>query len=177
MDDAVAVGVVERLGRLAGDPQRLIEGSCCSRRSRSRSDSPSMYGMVNQRRPAGLARIVDGEDVGVLEAGGEFDLPLEPLGADGAASSGMQHLERDGAVVLEVLGEVDGGHAPATELALERIPVRERGPKRRQGVRQGWPREGRFLLNVVEIVCSRDCAGSTGSAAQLGLWGEPTGTP
>jgi hypothetical protein len=43
--------------------------------------------------------------------------------------------------VLEIPGEVDDGHPAATELALEGIPIRERGSKRRQSVCQGWPRE------------------------------------
>jgi hypothetical protein len=33
----------------------------------------------------------------------------------------MQHLERDRPIVLEVLGEVDGGHAASAELSADRI--------------------------------------------------------
>ena len=44
-----------------------------------------------------------------------------------AASSG--HLERDGAVVLQVLGEEDGRHAAAAELALDGVAV---GQSRRE---------------------------------------------
>ena len=40
---------------------------------------------------------------------------------------GPQHLDRDLAVVLEVLREVDRGHAAGTELALERVAVGECG--------------------------------------------------
>ena len=35
----------------------------------------------------------------------------------------MEHLERDRAVVPEVAGELDGGHAAAAELALELVSV------------------------------------------------------
>ena len=72
----------------------------------------------------------------MLEPGGEPDLPLEPAGADGRGHLREQYLQRDGAVVLQVPGEVDDGHPAATELALEGIPIRERGPKRRQSVCQ-----------------------------------------
>ena len=58
MDDAAAVGVVERIGDLAGDPDRVLEGSWPFARSRSRSDSPSTYGIMYQRRPSALAGVV-----------------------------------------------------------------------------------------------------------------------
>jgi hypothetical protein len=85
---------------------------------------------------------VDGEDVGMVEASGEADLPLEPVGAEADGELGQQHLERDGPVVLEVAGEVDRGHSAAPELALERVAAGEGGAKRRQGVRQGHASRG-----------------------------------
>ena len=63
------------------------------------------------------------QDVRVLEVGGGLDLAQEPLGADDRGQLGPQHLDRDLAVVLEVLGEVDGGHAALAELALEAVAV------------------------------------------------------
>ena len=81
--------------------------------------------MVNQSWPARLARVVDGEDVGVLQPGGELDLALEPLGAERGGELGEEHLEGDRAVVPEVLGQVDRGHAAAAELALEPVAVRQ----------------------------------------------------
>ena len=38
---------------------------------------------------------------------------------------GVEHLERDGAVVLAVVGEVDRGHPAGAQLALDSIAVRE----------------------------------------------------
>ena len=38
-----------------------------------------------------------------------------------APSSGLEHLERDVAVVLEVAGEVDRGHAAGADLALDLV--------------------------------------------------------
>ena len=60
----------------------------------------------------------------MLEPGGEADLAEEALGAEGGGELGVEDLEGDVAVVLEVLGEEDRGHAVA-ELALECITVSE----------------------------------------------------
>jgi hypothetical protein len=63
----------------------------------------------------------------VLEIGGELDLLEEPLRADDGGQLGVQHLDGDVAVVLEVLGEVHRGHAARAELALEAVAVGEGG--------------------------------------------------
>jgi hypothetical protein len=52
----------------------------------------------------------------MLQSGGEPDLALETLGAHGAPRCGMEHLEGDGPVVAEVVGEPDDGHAALPEL-------------------------------------------------------------
>jgi hypothetical protein len=57
----------------------------------------------------------------VLEPGGEPDLALEAVGAEGGGELGVEHLERDRPVVLEIVGEEDRGHASAAELALEGV--------------------------------------------------------
>jgi hypothetical protein len=59
----------------------------------------------------------------MLEPGGELDLALEPLGPERHGELGVVHLEGDGAVMLEVLGEKDRGHAAAAELPFERVAV------------------------------------------------------
>ncbi len=72
-----------------------------------------------------LARIVNREDVRMLEPGGQLDLPLEPLGAERGRQLGMEHLQGDGSLVANVLGQVDGGHPAPAELALEPIAIRQ----------------------------------------------------
>ena len=62
----------------------------------------------------------------MLQAGCELDLAQEPLGAQRARELGVEHLEGHRAVVLEIAGEVDGGHAAAAELALDAVAVTER---------------------------------------------------
>ena len=55
----------------------------------------------------------------------ERDLGEESLGADDRGQFRPQHLDRDAAVVPDVLGQVDGGHAALPELALEAVAVRQ----------------------------------------------------
>ena len=59
--------------------------------------------------------------MGVLQPRDEPDLPLEALGSQRLRQLGMEHLEGHRAVVLEIAGEEDCGHAPAPKLALECI--------------------------------------------------------
>jgi hypothetical protein len=65
--------------------------------------------------------------VRVLQLRREADLGEEALAADHGTELGMQHLDGDLALVLEVLGEVDGGHPALAELALEPVAVGEAG--------------------------------------------------
>ena len=46
----------------------------------------------------------------------------------------MQHLERHRALVPEVPGQVHRGHAPAAQLALQQVAVRESGLEERREV-------------------------------------------
>src|SRR3990172_1952540 len=65
--------------------------------------------------------------MGVGESSCDLDLPQEPLRAQQGRELGLQNLDRDLAVVLEVLGEVDSSHASAAELALKPVAVGQRG--------------------------------------------------
>ena len=58
----------------------------------------------------------------------------EPLGAEHRAELGAEDLEGDLAIVLQVAGEVDDGHAAGAELALDDVAVVECGCDQRGGV-------------------------------------------
>ena len=75
----------------------------------------------------GLARVVQRQDVGVGKPGGHPDLPDEPLRAEDRAQLRPQDLEGHLAVVLEVVGQIDGRHAAPPQLALEGIAADESG--------------------------------------------------
>ena len=71
------------------------------------------------------ARVEPGEDVRVLEPGGEPNLGEEPLGAERPSELGVQDLEGDGAVVAEVVRAADCRHAAAAELGVEAVAAGE----------------------------------------------------
>ena len=63
----------------------------------------------------------------MLEVGGDLDLGEEALAADDGDELGVQDLDGDLAAVLQVVGEIDGGHAALAELALDAVAVGEGG--------------------------------------------------
>src|SRR5262249_15427321 len=72
------------------------------------------------------AGIEQGQDVGVLEPGRRLDLAQEAWRADVLHTLGVHDLDRDLAIVPQVMGEIHGGHAARAQLALEPIAVRYR---------------------------------------------------
>src|SRR4029077_13618829 len=68
---------------------------------------------------------VEGEDVGVVELGGDLDFAQEPGGADGGGDFGPQDLDGYRAAVLLIQGEVDDGHAAPAQLPLDAVPSGE----------------------------------------------------
>ena len=117
------VRVLQRLRRLARDAERVLhrELPLAPEPVAERLALHVRHGEPQPaaRRPSGLPGVQHGQDVGMLQPGGEPDLALEALRAERLPQLGMEHLEGDGAVVLEVAGEIDRGHAAAAELALE----------------------------------------------------------
>ena len=145
MDDPRAVGVLEGVRGFPRDPERVLQ------RQLSFPVQPfpetfsvdERHGVPEDVRSAVLrphgAAVEDREDVGMLEARGQADLALEPLGAEGGGDLGVEDLEGDGPVVAQVTGEPDRGHAPAAELTLERVLVRQGFTKGRDRIRHGPP--------------------------------------
>ncbi len=72
-----------------------------------------------------FARIVERQDVRVLEVGGDPDFVQEPLGTDQGREFRAQHLERHLAVVLGVIGQVDGGHPALAQLSVDLVAIGE----------------------------------------------------
>ena len=59
----------------------------------------------------------------MVEPGGDLDLGQEALGAEDHAQLGAEDLEGHLAVMLHVVGQVDGGHAALAHLPLEPVAV------------------------------------------------------
>ena len=124
VDDAAGVGVVEGAGEEGGEAHgfihRQLSLACqacaqglAARHTASRSTAtPVVSSGVEQR-----------QQVGVLKVGGDLDLGEEALGADDGPEFGLEDLDGDEAIVLEVVREVDGGHAALPELALNAVAV------------------------------------------------------
>ena len=62
----------------------------------------------------------------MLQRGRHANLTQEPLGAEHCTQLGVEYFERDAALVLSVAREKYGGHAPASDLAIDRIRLAER---------------------------------------------------
>jgi hypothetical protein len=72
--------------------------------------------------------------VGVLEVGRRLDLGQEPLGSDDRRELGLQDLDRDLALMPEIVGQVDRGHASGAELTLDAVPALEGGVQTGDGI-------------------------------------------
>jgi hypothetical protein len=68
---------------------------------------------------------VERKDVGVLEVGRNLDLGQETFGTDNGGQLGLEHLQRDLALVLEVIGQVDGRHPALTQLTRDGVAAFE----------------------------------------------------
>ena len=123
VDHAVAVGVVERVGDFGRDPDRIVDrelllaGQPIAQRFALDERHHVVSGAVH------FARVDQAEDVRMLQGRDRLDLAQEPLGTDDRGELGLQDLDGDLAVVLEILREIDGGHAARAELALDAIAV------------------------------------------------------
>jgi hypothetical protein len=71
-----------------------------------------------------LAYAEDGAHVRVVEPHGDGGLAPQPLHRPRVAEQlGQQHLERDLTAVLEILGEIDRGHAPDHVARVGRVQL------------------------------------------------------
>jgi hypothetical protein len=125
--DSATVREGQGIGDLAQDPGGILD-----RQLALTAQSLAQGSAVDEWRDViggvrHLARIDEPEDVRVLECGDRPDLKEKPFGAHGSGQLGFQDLDRDLAVVLQVLGEVDRGHAALAQLALEAVAVGQGG--------------------------------------------------
>ncbi len=125
VDHALPVGIVERARHLRGDPDRHLDGELLVPPQTVAERLAFHVGHDVECGASDLPRVVQGEDVGMLEVGGGLDLLKEALGPDHRGELRAEHLECHFAMVLDVLGQVDGRHPARAELALEHVAVPE----------------------------------------------------
>ncbi len=135
VDHAVLVRVLERFGHVGGDLHRLVHWKLvlAVELPPQRLSLHVRHDVVEER--VGVARVEQREDARVLQVGGGADLGQEALAAHHGGQLGLEDLEGDPAVVLQVLGQVDRGHAALAELALEAVAALEGGGQARERVR------------------------------------------
>jgi hypothetical protein len=95
---------------------------------------PSTRLAVDQRHDivedvVGFAGVVNRQDVRVLEAGGELDLPQEPVATHPGRAVGAQHLDRNPPSVPAVGRREDASHASGADLVFEDVAVAESRPE------------------------------------------------
>jgi hypothetical protein len=83
-----------------------------------------------------LAGIEQRENVGMIEAGDDFDLAEKALWPDGFSQSGVKNLQRDDALVFGILRQADSSHAAPTELAVDGVRGSEQLPDALDGQNQ-----------------------------------------
>src|SRR2546430_16344938 len=76
------------------------------------------------------------------EARRDLDLAQEALGTEGSRQLGTEHLDRDGAAVLQVLGQIDRRRAPVAQLPVDRVPIGQGGLQTRQNLEHAAPGGG-----------------------------------
>ena len=76
----------------------------------------------------------------MLKGGSGLDLGEKPLGADDGGQLGAQHLEGDVAVMTEIFGQIDRGHAALPQLTLQAIAIGQCRDESRIQVQSPAPR-------------------------------------
>jgi hypothetical protein len=119
MDDAMCVGIAERVGDFAGN------ACCVCYRKGSRTEQPLAKGFpfdewhdVIEDLAVG-GRVVERQNVRVGEASGDLNFAQEALLSEADRYFRPQHFDCDGAMMALVLGLKNGSHATAAKLALQ----------------------------------------------------------
>ena len=134
MHHVVVMRVPKRFSDFAGDLQRVVD------RQLGLALQPVAEGFAFDERhdvverSARVARIVDRQDVGMLQAGGELDLAQEPVAAEADRDLGPQRLQGDEALVARVAREVNQRHPSTAQLPIDDVVTGQRGVQFCKGI-------------------------------------------
>ena len=117
MDEAAAVGGVQRIGDLGGDRDRpgRVERALAAQQRLQVAAADVAHG--DEQAPVALARLVDRYDVRVVQAGGEARLAQQRL----TGRAGREQLERDRPSEPHVQRPVDLAHSAASKQRLDAV--------------------------------------------------------
>ena len=122
VDQALAVRGVERGGDLAADVDRAVRAQPALG-AQHRGEVGALDVLHREvEQPVLLARVVDGDDVRVLQGSGDPRLAIEALAeARGLGQLGRDDLDRRAPAQVEVLSPIDQAHAAAPDPFLDPV--------------------------------------------------------
>jgi hypothetical protein len=123
VDHSAGVSIAQCVGHLPGDLQGVVQGQLLLPLQPVAQRLALHVRHDVEQEVAGLAGVVERQDVRVAEVGGGGDLAQEALVAERGGQLGSQYLEGHLAPVPQILGEVDGGHAARAELPLDPVAL------------------------------------------------------
>ena len=135
---ALAVGVGQRVHHLDQDLDRVVHRQFADPRQPLAQRLSLDVGHDEVEEAAGLAGIVERQNVGMLQAGRHLDFAEEALAAERGGELRAEHLECHEAAVAEVFRQVHGGHAAGPDLPLDAVAVGEGRGEAGEGVAH-WP--------------------------------------
>ena len=121
VDDVVRMRVREGVGDLAREADRLIDGELALALDPPAQRLARNVGHHIVERAFELSRIVEREDVRMLQAREQCDLATETLRGLPIGDFGVNEFQRDLAVVPHIVREIDGRHPATADLALDSI--------------------------------------------------------
>jgi hypothetical protein len=127
VDNALAVGIVQGSGDVDRDPERLFHRKLALPIEPLAQGLPLHVRHHVEEEGVRLSGIEERKHVGMLQVRGRLDLADESLASDDGCELGLEDLERHLPPVLQVLGQVDRGHAALAELPLDRVAALQGG--------------------------------------------------
>jgi hypothetical protein len=121
VDHARLVGIALRVGHLATDLE------CIAHRQLAFSAESLAQGLSLDighdivEKPVGLVRVVQRQDVRMVEAGRDLNLVQKPSGSHCLGQLGKEHLDRYRALILEIVGQEYLRHPALPQLTLELV--------------------------------------------------------
>jgi len=125
VDHSLLVRDRQRRRHRRRDPHRLVHRKLLLPVDSVPKRLPLDVGHGEEEEAVGIARVEERQDVRVLQVRRRLDLGQEALGTDDGGELGLEHLQRDAAVVLLVARQVDRRHAALAELTLDAVAALE----------------------------------------------------
>jgi hypothetical protein len=123
VNDAVLVRVIESVCNFSRDQYRLIDGKLMLALELI-AESFAVDERHREPHSSGSDSGIEyAEYVGMLEASGELDLPVESLGAYCFGYVRVEDFQRDMSVVPEIISEIHRRESALAELTLYRVPT------------------------------------------------------